>query len=44
MGADGFLNTGVVEQRPQLFGDKVDKKLGVELFQLQVKGLFAVLA
>lgn len=43
MGADGLFNTGVVKQRPELFGDKVDKKLGVELFQFKAKGFFAVL-
>ena len=44
MGADGLFDTGVVKQRPQLLGDKVDKKFGVKLLQLEVKRLFAVLA
>ena len=35
---------GVVKQRPQLFGDKVDEKFGVKLLQFEVEGLCAVLA
>ena len=31
MGADGLFDTGVVKQRPQFFGDKVDEKFGVKL-------------
>lgn len=44
MGADGLFDTGVVKQRPQLFGDKVDEKFGVKLLQFEVEGLCAVLA
>ena len=39
MGADGLFDTGVVKQRPQLFGDKVDEKFGVKLLQFEVEGL-----
>ena len=36
MSADGLFDTGVVEQWPQLLGDKVDKKFSVKLLQLEV--------
>jgi hypothetical protein len=44
MGADGLFDTGVVKQRPQLFGDKVDKNSASNCSSSRSKWVFAVLA
>jgi hypothetical protein len=42
VGANGFLNPGVIKQGAQLFGDKIHEELGIKLLKLKVKISFAV--